>query len=104
VFDTLRRSGAGALVISADPVFTAKSEQLAALTLQHKLPAVHESRRFAAAGGLLIFSGNTLESHRLAGIYAGTGRYVAKDMFDAGGGFHPWRGCREGGLCGHLLP
>jgi hypothetical protein len=45
VFDTLRRSGADALVISADPVFSAKSEQLAALTLRHKLPAVHESRR-----------------------------------------------------------
>jgi putative ABC transport system substrate-binding protein len=71
VFNTLRRSGAGALVISADPVFTAKSEQLAALTLRHKVPAVHESRRFAAAGGLLSFNGNTLESHRLAGIYAG---------------------------------
>ena len=70
-FYTLRRSGAGALAISADPVFTAKSEQLAALTLRHKLPAVHESRRFTAAGGLLSYIGNTLESHRLAGIYAG---------------------------------
>jgi putative ABC transport system substrate-binding protein len=70
-FDTLRRSGTGALAISADPVFTAKSEQLAALTLRHKLPAVHESRRFTAAGGLLSYIGNTLESHRLAGIYAG---------------------------------
>jgi putative ABC transport system substrate-binding protein len=70
-FDTLRRSGAGALAISVDPVFTAKSEQLAALTLRHKLPAVHESRRFTAAGGLLSYTGNTLESHRLAGIYAG---------------------------------
>jgi putative ABC transport system substrate-binding protein len=70
-FDTLRRSGAGALAISADPVFTAKSEQLAALTLRHKLPAVHESRRFTASGGLLSYIGNTLESHRLAGIYAG---------------------------------
>jgi putative tryptophan/tyrosine transport system substrate-binding protein len=70
-FDTLRRSGAGALAISADPVFTAKSEQLAALTLRHKLPAVHESRRFTAAGGLLSYIGNTLESHRLAGIYTG---------------------------------
>ena len=59
-FDTLRRSGAGALAISADPVFTAKSEQLAALTLRHKLPAVHESRRFTAAGGLLSYIGNTL--------------------------------------------
>lgn len=70
-FDTLRRSGAGALAISADPVFTAKSEQLAALTLRHKLPAVHELRRFTAAGGLLSYIGNTLELHRLAGIYAG---------------------------------
>jgi putative ABC transport system substrate-binding protein len=32
---------------------------------------VHESRRFTAAGGLLSYIGNTLESHRLAGIYAG---------------------------------
>jgi ABC-type uncharacterized transport system substrate-binding protein len=70
-FYTLLRVGAGALAISADPVFTAKSEQLAALTLRHKLPAVHESRRFTAAGGLLSYIGNTLESHRLAGIYAG---------------------------------
>jgi len=71
VFKTLRSSRAGALVISADPVFTAKSAQLAALTLRHKMPAVHESRRFTAAGGLLSFSGNNLEPHRLAGIYAG---------------------------------
>jgi putative ABC transport system substrate-binding protein len=70
-FKTLRRSESRALVISADPVFTAKSEELAALTLRHKLPAVHESRRFTAAGGLLSFSGDILEPHRLAGIYAG---------------------------------
>ena len=70
-FATLQRTGAGALAITADPVFTEKSEQLAALTLRYKLPAVHESRRFAAAGGLLSYAGNTLESHRLAGIYAG---------------------------------
>jgi putative ABC transport system substrate-binding protein len=70
-FYTLLRVGAGALAISADPVFTAKSEQLAALTLRHKLPAVHESRRFPAAGGLLSYVGNTLEPPRLAGVYAG---------------------------------
>jgi ABC-type uncharacterized transport system substrate-binding protein len=70
-FYTLQRTGAGALAISADPVFIAKSEQLAALTLRHKLPAVHVSRRFTAAGGLLSYIENTLESPRLAGIYAG---------------------------------
>jgi putative ABC transport system substrate-binding protein len=70
-FATSLRTGVGALAITADPLFTEKSEQLAALALRHKLPAVHESRRFAAAGGLLSYVGNTLESPRLAGIYAG---------------------------------
>jgi putative ABC transport system substrate-binding protein len=70
-FDTLIRVGAGALVISADPMFADKIEQLAALTLRHGIPAIHESRAFAAAGGLAGFRGNPMDGPRLAGVYVG---------------------------------
>ncbi len=71
MFDTLTRVAAGALVICADPFFTRQSEQLAAMTVRHALPAVHQSRRFASAGGLLSYDGTLAESHRLTGVYCG---------------------------------
>ena len=42
---------AGGLVIMPDPLFLARSEQLAALTVRHAVPSVHLYREFAAAGG-----------------------------------------------------
>jgi len=51
-FDTLRRSGAGALAISADPVFTAKSEQLAALDRRILAVLVLDRHRRAEEGAL----------------------------------------------------
>jgi putative ABC transport system substrate-binding protein len=68
---TLLRVAAGGLVICADPFFTTQSEQLAAMTVRHALPAVHQSRRFVSAGGLLSYDGSLAESHRLAGVYCG---------------------------------
>jgi putative ABC transport system substrate-binding protein len=35
------------------------------------LPAAHQSREFALAGGLIGYGGDTGESHRQAGVYAG---------------------------------
>jgi putative tryptophan/tyrosine transport system substrate-binding protein len=71
MFVTLARVRAGALLICADPFFTAQSEQLAAMTVQHALPAVHQSRRFASAGGLISYDGSPVASHRLVGVYCG---------------------------------
>jgi putative tryptophan/tyrosine transport system substrate-binding protein len=63
---------ADALVIaSADPLFGSRAEQLAALALRHRLPAVQQFRRFAAAGGLASYGGNFVDSYRQLGIYAG---------------------------------
>jgi len=58
-------------VIGADPFFTEQSEHLAAMTVRHALPAVHPSRRFASAGGLLSYDGSLVESDRLVGVYCG---------------------------------
>src|SRR5439155_15311019 len=47
------------------------SEQLAAFTIRHAVPAIHQSRDFAIAGGLMSYAGSFVESHRQAGIQTG---------------------------------
>ena len=47
VFATVAQLRAGALVISPDVFFTSRSQQLAALTVRHAVPAIYEYREFA---------------------------------------------------------
>jgi len=71
VFAKLVDLRAAGLVISADNLFSSYSEQLAALTVRHSVPAIYARREFAAAGGLLSYGSDIAESYRLAGIYTG---------------------------------
>ena len=52
-FATVAQLRAGALVISTDPFFISRNEQLAALSLRNAVPTIFEYRDFAAAGGLV---------------------------------------------------
>jgi putative ABC transport system substrate-binding protein len=56
---------------SADAFFASRSEQLAALTVRHRVPAICQTREFAVAGGLAGYGADTDLSYHLAGIYAG---------------------------------
>ena len=67
----------GALVVSSDTFFATHSAQLAALAVRHSVPAIHQSRDFAIAGGLMSYAGSFVESHRQAGIQ--TGRILKGD-------------------------
>jgi putative ABC transport system substrate-binding protein len=71
VFATFLRLRAGGLVVSSDGFFATHSEQLAALTIRHAVPAIHQSRDFTIAGGLMSYAGSFAESHRQAGVYTG---------------------------------
>jgi putative ABC transport system substrate-binding protein len=71
VFESLINLHSGALVIAPDNLFTAHSEQLAALTVRYALPAIYEFRRFAAAGGLMSYGSSETEYYRLVGTYVG---------------------------------
>ena len=64
-------------MVASDTFFATHSEQLAALTVRHAVPAIHQSRDFAIAGGLMSYAGDFLESHRQAGIH--TGRILKGD-------------------------
>jgi putative ABC transport system substrate-binding protein len=70
-FTSLLQRQAGGLVFTSDPFFANRSQKLAALAARHRVPAIHQSRDFAMAGGLTSYGGNFTLSHRLAGVYAG---------------------------------
>jgi putative ABC transport system substrate-binding protein len=61
------QAAAGGLVIGADPIFTSRQEQLAALALRQAVPTIYQNRGFVAAGGLASYSGST-DADRLAGV------------------------------------
>jgi putative tryptophan/tyrosine transport system substrate-binding protein len=61
----------GALVIDADEYLISRAERLAALTMRAKMPAIHSTRGFAFAGGLISYGGDIVDQFHLAGRYAG---------------------------------
>jgi putative tryptophan/tyrosine transport system substrate-binding protein len=61
----------GGVIISTDPFFTSRPQQLASLTARYAMPAVSKGREFAAAGGLLSYGADTLDTYRLTGVYTG---------------------------------
>jgi putative tryptophan/tyrosine transport system substrate-binding protein len=71
VFATLVQLRADALVISPDTFFNTRSEQLAALALQHAVPTIYQYRPFVAGGGLMSYGSDQTEYYRLVGIYTG---------------------------------
>jgi len=70
-FATLLELRAGALIIGQDVLFNNQSQQLAALTLRHAIPAIYPLREFAAAGGLISYGASRSDAWRQAGIYVG---------------------------------
>ena len=71
VFATMAQLRASALVIGIDLFFMARREQLAALALSHRIPAIYQYRDFAAAGGVLSYGGSLADTFRLVGLYTG---------------------------------
>jgi len=72
VFKAAVQLHAAALVIgSADPLFGSGAEQLGALTLRYRMPAIYQFRAFAEAGGLVSYGGRFTDSYHQVGIYTG---------------------------------
>lgn len=71
VFADIAKLGIGGLVIGGETLFTTGSKKLAALAIQHRVPAIYQFREFAAAGGLMSYGASLSDAHRLAGVYTG---------------------------------
>ena len=70
-FSTLGRLRAGGFVIGSDIFFSARSEQLGALTVRHAVPTIFQHREFATAGGLMSYGGSVTDQYRQVGVYTG---------------------------------
>jgi putative ABC transport system substrate-binding protein len=71
VFANIVELRVGALLIIADPLFVSRSEQLAALTLRHAVPAIWQGREFVAAGGLMSYGTSIRYMYSQLGVYTG---------------------------------
>jgi putative ABC transport system substrate-binding protein len=70
-FATLAQRGAGALLVTQNPFFLTRQEQLFALALRHALPTMYSSREYDVNGGLASYGPDFRDGVRQAGIYVG---------------------------------
>jgi putative ABC transport system substrate-binding protein len=63
--------GAGALVVSQDPFFNSKRDQLVALAARFSVPTIFSQREAAVNGGLASYGPSFADGFRQAGIYVG---------------------------------
>ena len=68
-FATLVQAGVGALLVSADPYFDTRREQIVAFAQQSRLPAIYQFREYAVAGGLLSYGISITDAYRQYGVY-----------------------------------
>ncbi|HEV3417271.1 MAG TPA: ABC transporter substrate-binding protein [Pirellulales bacterium] len=71
VFANVVQLKVAALIIGPMPFYVGRGEQLAALAIRYKVPAIYQYRPFAAAGGLMSYGSDETEYYRLVGIDAG---------------------------------
>src|SRR5262249_24914907 len=77
VFASLLGLRVGGLVIGTDSFFNTRKEQIAELSLRHRVPTIHQYREFVGAGGLMGYGTDTSDLSRQVGIY--TGRILKGD-------------------------
>jgi putative ABC transport system substrate-binding protein len=66
---SMKQLRAGAMVVTADPFFSSRRDQIISLAAQYAIPAVYEQRDMVAVGGLMSYGTNLVEAYRQAAIY-----------------------------------
>jgi putative ABC transport system substrate-binding protein len=70
-FAAMVQQGAHALVVTSDPNFFNRRDQVVGLAARHAIPAIYTQREYAAAGGLISYATDVAYGYRQAGIYIG---------------------------------
>ncbi len=70
-FETIRSSGAHALLVGGSPMFSSNRRTLVALAARYRLPAIYDLRDHVEAGGLISYAGSLGGAYHQAGDYAG---------------------------------
>ena len=71
MFAALAQRRAGALIIGTDLLFNTWKEHIAALSVRHRVPTIHQYREFAVAGGLISYGSKTAHLSHQVGVYTG---------------------------------
>jgi len=70
-FASTVRDRADALLISADPFFTIRRDQIVALAARHGLPVVYPWKEYTEVGGLMSYGPSLTMAYHEIGLYAG---------------------------------
>ena len=70
-FESLVKARTGALLVGNDVFLNGQIEQIIALAARHAIPAMHSSREFVLAGGLISYGASLTDTYRQVGLYAG---------------------------------
>ena len=70
-FASVAQARTGALLISPDPLFNNRIEQIVALAGRHAIPTMSLHPEFVVAGGLISYGASLTEEYRQAGLYTG---------------------------------
>ena len=60
---------AGALLITADPYFDTRRDQIVGFAARQRMPAIYQFREYAVAGGLLSYGVSITDAYRNYGVY-----------------------------------
>jgi putative ABC transport system substrate-binding protein len=69
-FASLVRQRVVAMLVTGDPFFDTRRDQIITFAAQLKLPAIYHFREYVAAGGLMSYGTSQLEAYHQVGIYA----------------------------------
>jgi putative tryptophan/tyrosine transport system substrate-binding protein len=70
-FATLVQRSTGGVVVSADPIFTTRPDDVVAAAARHAVPTLYPFREFVTAGGLISYGPKFNDAMRQVGSYAG---------------------------------
>jgi putative ABC transport system substrate-binding protein len=68
-FASLVQRRASALLVSGSPMFGSRRDQIVALCARHSLPALHSTREYSAAGGLISYGASISDAYRHTALY-----------------------------------
>jgi putative ABC transport system substrate-binding protein len=70
-FAALTREHASALLVTADPLFIGKRQQVISLAKHYRIPAIYDRRDFAVDGGLMSYGTSIINQYLQSGRYVG---------------------------------